>query len=143
VNRQNKLCCRRRAIESVLKSALAGSVSAADVCVAVTGDEEITELNRKYLGRDCTTDVIAFTYDFKDGRLDGEIIVNAEEALRRAKKTPHSAQDELMLYTVHGLLHLLGWDDATPEDRLRMHRQALHILHATGHQVDARTLLEE
>jgi len=143
VNRQSRVRCGSRALKSVLKSALAGAAGGVELSVAVVSDEEMRELNRRFLGRDRPTDVMAFPYGMEGGRLEGEIVVNADEACRRARDTSHSAQDELMLYVVHGLLHLLGHDDAEPDARRRMHERAIEVLRAAGRKIDAETLLED
>ena len=82
------------------------------------------------------TDVLSFAYSDEGEPLAGEIIVNAELAARQAAGRPHSAQDELMLYLVHGLLHLLGYDDHTEEDVGRMRRREHEVLAAAGRAVE-------
>jgi len=142
-NRQNRTPCDCRALKSILAATLRGAVRSAEVSVAVVTDDEIAVVNRRFLGRDRPTDVIAFPYCLEDGRLEGEIVINAEEALRRSEGTTHTAQDELMLYAVHGMLHLLGHDDATRADRKRMNGRALDILRAAGRNIDPAMLLED
>jgi len=142
-NSQDRIPCDEGAIESILASVLAGKVETAEISVAVVSDDEIAELNRRFLGRDGTTDVLAFPYASENGRLEGEIVINADEAVRRAEDVAHDSQDELMLYAVHGLLHLLGCDDAEPDDRRRMHQQALDVLARAGRRLDPESLLED
>ena len=100
--------------------------------MAVVGDEEMTELNRRFLDRGGTTDVLAFPYGEEEGHLEGEVVVNAEVALRQAQERSHGAEDELLLYAVHGVLHLLGDDDSTPARRKAMQRQGLSFLASLG-----------
>jgi probable rRNA maturation factor len=87
--------------------------------VVVTGDEEIRELNVKYLGRDYVTDVLAFPLnaggDFlppPNGILHlGEVIICYPQAVRQGEEYGHSVREELALLVIHGVLHLLGYDE--------------------------------
>jgi len=142
-NRQGRLACDLAELERVLQKALEGMCAGGELSVAIVDDEEMARLNRRFLGRDGPTDVLAFPYGEQEGRLEGEVVVNAEQALREAGGLGHGAQDELLLYVVHGVLHLLGYDDAEPAERTRMHRRALEALASAGRVLDSRTLLEE
>ncbi|MBP5232587.1 MAG: rRNA maturation RNase YbeY [Planctomycetes bacterium] len=91
----------------------------AAVNLLVAGDEEITRLNVRYLRHDFTTDVISFP----DGETVlrgavqlGDIAVNAELAGRLAAENGWKPEQELALYALHGLLHLLGYDDHSEAD---------------------------
>ena len=112
----------------------------AELGVVVTGQEEIKELNRKYLGRDRPTDVIAFhMIDYgrevesfvqpPDGmRHLGEIVISYPQALQQAKEEDHSADREMALLIVHGILHLLGYQDEEAELKRRMREKENEIL---------------
>ncbi len=136
-NRQNKLDVDRGALREVLKPLLAESVLSAWLSVAVVDDDEITRLNCRFLGRDRSTDVLAFPYAGGRDCLEGEVVVNAEEALRQAEGRSHGPQDELLLYAVHGLLHLLGYDDADARQRKAMHERELAHLLSCGRALDS------
>lgn len=107
-------------------------VPRADVGIAVVDDPAIHALNRRFLAHDYPTDVLSFRLDDGDPAadgdepLEGEIVVSAETAIRRAAEFDWPAGSELVLYVVHGLLHLAGYDDQTDEDRtvMRSHEQA-------------------
>lgn len=92
------------------------------ISVAVIGDAEMHELNRKYLDHDYPTDVLSFLLesDSASGRIEGEVIASQETAATAATSFGWSAENELVLYVIHGLLHLTGMDDATPMDRKAM-----------------------
>jgi probable rRNA maturation factor len=90
--------------------------------VALLSDAEIARLNRRFLGHRGPTDVISFALSPPGRRLEGELAVGVETARREAASRGHAAYDELMLYVAHGLLHLLGHDDAEPAARARMRR---------------------
>ncbi|MFP4028489.1 MAG: rRNA maturation RNase YbeY [Candidatus Brocadiia bacterium] len=142
-NQQNNLPCSRAEILKTIRTMLRDAGVEADLSVALVGDDKIECVNRDFLGREGTTDVIAFTYKNKGGSLEGELVVNVDEARRCAQDVEHSAGDELMLYVVHGILHLFGFEDDTPEKRRRMHERALELLEKTGRKLESDTLLEE
>jgi len=84
--------------------------------LALVDDERIGALNRRLLGREGPTDVIAFEAD--EG--EGEVIVSVDTAARQAGEWGHSLQEELRFLVAHGVLHVCGWDDTDPADRQRM-----------------------
>ncbi|MBD3246558.1 MAG: rRNA maturation RNase YbeY [Candidatus Omnitrophica bacterium] len=93
------------------------------------GNERIRELNRRYLRTDSVTDVIAFPLAEKTepGYL-GEVVVSVERAVEAAPSYRHGWEKELALYCIHGVLHLLGYDDRTAESRREMERRQEEIL---------------
>ena len=112
------------------------------ISLSVVGDIEIAELHERYFDDPSVTDVI--TLDLSgDGPgdpdaddVDGEIVVNADLALREATERGHDPSSELMFYVAHGLLHLLGWDDADRGASDRMLARQAHYLEAIGVHVD-------
>ncbi|HKL22039.1 MAG TPA: rRNA maturation RNase YbeY [Tichowtungia sp.] len=95
-----------------------------DLSVVLTDDGGITQPNREFFGKNRPTDVISFRYDPVPGEAEqaaGDLIVNAECALREGPA--HDGPDaELALYIAHGLNHLSGADDDTPQKRAAMRR---------------------
>ncbi|MCD8350460.1 MAG: rRNA maturation RNase YbeY [Planctomycetaceae bacterium] len=89
----------------------------------ITGDPEITKLNRRHLGKDEATDVLAFDDgEMEDDRLRlGDVAVSADTARREADRRGVPFDQELLFYTLHGLLHLLGMRDDLSSDRAKMH----------------------
>ncbi len=90
------------------------------VSVAIVDDATIHQLNRSYLQHDYPTDVLSFPLHREANRLEGEIIVSADTAAASAPGYGWSAAEELLLYLIHGTLHLVGHDDHAPEERRRM-----------------------
>ncbi|MCM1053396.1 MAG: rRNA maturation RNase YbeY [Ruminococcus sp.] len=90
--------------------------------VVFVGNEEIQELNKSYRGIDKITDVISFALEDNkdlinnDTRILGDIYICIPRALEQAEEYGHSLKRELSFLTVHGLLHLLGYDHQTKED---------------------------
>lgn len=85
------------------------------VSLLLTGDREIGRLHDEFLGDPSPTDVISFAVD--DG---AELVVSVDTARRVARQKGHEARAELALYVVHGLLHVMGWDDLRAKDRAEM-----------------------
>jgi probable rRNA maturation factor len=108
----------------------------ADLSVAVVTDAEIAELHEKYMHITGATDVL--TFDLAEqhhagGRhVEGEIVVSADTAKRRAEERAHPVAAELALYVVHGTLHLLGMNDATEHEAMKMHEMEDEILATIG-----------
>ena len=134
-NRQSALECPAEAVREVIRLALEKEGRDAELSVALVGDAEMAVLNERFLGSDAVTDVLAFPYESEGKFINGEIVANAELAVRESASRPHGAADELMLYVVHGLLHLLGYDDDSPEATQRMRRREQDILRAAGRVV--------
>lgn len=82
-------------------------------------DEEILELNRQYIGHDYYTDHIGFDYS-AGGILSGDIYVGIETVSTNAELYGKTYDDELHRVIIHGLLHLIGFADKTPEERAVM-----------------------
>jgi len=91
-----------------------------EISIAVMDDASIRELNHEYLDHDWATDVITFPLEDEDSLLEGEIVVSRETADREAANHPWSGDEELLLYVIHGMLHLVGFEDTTDESRAEM-----------------------
>lgn len=106
----------RRAAELVLRHR--------DVVVALVDDRTIAELHGRYLDDPTPTDVLSFPH--------GEIVVSGDTARREARARGIDPLHELVLYVVHGALHLAGHRDGKPKDRARMRRAEREVLKALG-----------
>jgi probable rRNA maturation factor len=102
--------------------------------VAVVDDATIQALHARHMGLDTPTDVLTFALagdDFVSGEpapLLGEVIVSHETAALQAADAGHDLAHEVAFLVVHGVLHLLGHDDATPAARAAMHARQAAIL---------------
>jgi probable rRNA maturation factor len=110
----------RQAVASVLAEA---GVARGVVSVAIVDDAAIHRLNAEFLEHDCPTDVLSFVLERSAEALEGEIVVSADTARQVAGRLGWPAADELLLYVVHGALHLVGYDDHEDDQRQQM-RQA-------------------
>lgn len=92
------------------------------VSVELTNDSIIHEYNREYRSVDRPTDVLSFPADEGDELLSipdgflGDIMISIPRAEEQGKELGHSTEREIIFLTVHGLLHLLGYDHMTEED---------------------------
>lgn len=117
-NRQTTLKLDRRKLIAAVRLALGqAEIRGGSVSVAVVDDPTIHELNRRFLRHDYPTDVLSFLLEQSPGCVEGEIIVSADTARERAAEFGCTPHEELLLYVVHGALHLLGYDDHTVRDR--------------------------
>ena len=127
-------------IRAAAASALRGAGSPKTVSIALVDDARIHQLNRQFLQHDYPTDVIAFPLDdgMGDEPLLGEVVVSTETAMREAAERGRAPLDEVLLYVVHGVLHLLGYDDHEESDREEMRRKEAETLGACGEGSAAR-----
>lgn len=98
------------------------------VNVRLAGDRELRRLNSRFAGDDHATDVLSFpSGDVSEGFL-GDIVVSWPAVLRQSEEFGHPAEAEFALLTVHGFLHLLGWDHRTSAEEEAMNRLAVSAL---------------
>ena len=108
-----------------------------EVDVAVVGSAEMARLNAQYLARAGATDVLSFDLSESDssgGPLSAQIVVCADLAVAEAAKRKLTPRGELLLYVVHGLLHLMGYDDTTADAADKMHAREAELLAAFGRE---------
>ena len=82
-------------------------------------DERELEVNRQFLGHDYYTDIITFDYSTA-GTLNGDIFISLDTVRSNAEEVGVSFEDELMRILIHGILHLTGQGDKTPETKAQM-----------------------
>lgn len=95
-------------------------VNSGNVVVIYVDDDYITRLNRKYLNHNYATDVLSFLLD--ENILDGEIYISVETATRQAAEYKVKIKTEIERLAIHGALHLIGYNDDTPEAKDNMTR---------------------
>ena len=99
-----------------------------DISIALMSDSEIRELNSKHLSHDYATDVISFDLSNNDDFLEGEIIASVETADREAVEHGWQGDDELLLYVIHGMLHIVGLGDKKTKETKIMRDAERHYL---------------
>jgi probable rRNA maturation factor len=107
----------KRAAQAILRDA---GIRHAVLSIAIVDDATIHQLNRSYLRHDYPTDVLSFLLEREEDCLEGEVVVSVDTAARSAVEYGWSTDDELLLYVIHGTLHLVGHDDVTSRKRSAM-----------------------
>ena len=122
----------------------------AELGLVITGQEKVQQLNKNYLGRDNPTDVLAFSLlpeqpvqdspsfvQPPDGVLHlGEVIISYPQAVVQAEERGHSVKREVAILVIHGILHLLGFEDEKPELKRVMSTREEEILSHIGGGLD-------
>ena len=116
-------------------------VENSEVSITLTNDEYIHKLNLEYRGLDRPTDVLSFAFvDSQEPEVAGgmetailgDIIISVERAYAQAQEYGHSLERELSFLTVHGMLHLLGYDHMEEEDRVEMEEEQRFVMEKLG-----------
>jgi rRNA maturation RNase YbeY len=102
--------------------------------LALVGDRRMAELHQQFMDIPGPTDVLTFELDHDArGRVTaGEVVVCVPYALRESRRRRVPPRNELLLYALHGMLHLCGYDDRTARDFATMHRREDEILNQLG-----------
>ena len=100
----------------------------------LVADDAMKKLHREFMNDDTTTDVLTFPIDATPTGdvLTGEVYVCVPQARRQAKSLGIEPQHEVLLYALHGMLHLLGYDDRSTRDFRAMHKAEDEILTKLG-----------
>lgn len=123
--RATLLATRVRAVAALLPR------PAARIGIRVVQDREMIDLHTQWHGSPSTTDVITFEASAA-GPLEVDLVLCSDQADREAKGRPHSPDEELLLYALHGLLHCCGFDDHSPEQASAMHAAEDRLLMKLG-----------
>lgn len=139
INNQSELDVDRSTIVQAVRAILEeAAIQKAHVSVVVVDDPTIHDLNRRFLDHDYPTDVLSFQLTPGPRNLEGEVVVSADTARSSAAQYGWSAWEELLLYIIHGALHLVDYDDDTPKHRTEMRVQEQAHLAKLGVKVPHR-----
>ena len=109
----------KSSIQSLLENILLDNKqNTGSINVIMTDDDTLRLMKKEYFNQDLYTDVIAFNID--DNPFEGEIYISHDRIKDNAKKFNQSFEDELKRILIHGSLHLCGYDDKTPKEKLEM-----------------------
>jgi len=98
-----------------------------DVSIIFCSDNYILDVNMRYLQHDYFTDII--TFDYCEGNvLSGDLFISIDTVRENAAEYGAEFDEELHRVIVHGLLHLIGYDDRTPEEEKEIHRKEDYYL---------------
>ena len=103
-----------------------------EISILITTPEEIHELNKQYRGMDKTTDVLSFPAPEFPPRQIGDVALNFELAQKQAKIRKVRPIDEAAMLAVHGVLHLLGYEDETESERAQMQSRMNEVMKICG-----------
>lgn len=100
-----------------------------DISYVFTSNKQIKLINKHYLNHNYFTDVITFDYT-EDNVISGDIFISIDEVRSNAGRFVTDEEDELRRVMIHGVLHLLGYNDSNDEEKdimRRMENEALHL----------------
>ncbi len=134
LNHCRSLRVDRKLLTKVVKfTASEQGITVGQVELAVFDDKGMTQLHKDYLGKPKVTDVICFDLAQDDpSQIHANLALGGQVARTQARLNRTSINKELALYTVHGLLHLLGYNDAKLADARRMHHREDELLKKLG-----------
>jgi probable rRNA maturation factor len=113
----------KRAVHSLISSLKKEfNLDISALSISFINSSELRDINKEYLNHDYDTDIITFNYSKKLQNIDGEILISFEEARRNAKKYDVTYGKELCRLVIHGMLHLLNFDDNNKENKKIMKR---------------------
>jgi probable rRNA maturation factor len=149
-NLQTKITLNTTRIEKIT-SRIIKKVGIRKVILSVVfvSGPKIKALNKKFLGRDYATDVLAFDWKLGNGaplrginkskrkELCGDIIISTDAIRQNASAFRTSLSHELVLYIIHGILHLMGFDDHNPSDIKRMRQEEAKLMKYLGNTTEA------
>ena len=121
-----------RLIEAVRSVLQEEGLKRAEISIAVVDDPTIHELNVQYLKHDYPTDVLSFVLQREEDYVDGELIVSADTAAAQSIRYGWQAADELLLYVIHGALHLVGYQDGSETEVAEMRTREDYFLAQHG-----------
>jgi probable rRNA maturation factor len=111
-------------------------VESSDIDILIVDNRTIAEINLRHLEHEGPTDIITFPISMPDdSHVEGEMIVSAPWAATIAAENGDELFDEIVLYTAHGILHLIGQDDIAVEDFEKMRRREFELLKAVGARI--------
>lgn len=103
-----------------------------NICIIFCSDNYILDVNIKFLGHDYFTDII--TFDYCEGNvLSGDLFISIDSVRENAEYYKTEFSDELNRVIVHGLLHLIGYDDHTDEEQKVMREKENYYLELRNH----------
>ena len=100
----------------------------ASISIILTNDKKLLQLKNQYFQQDILTDVITFNLEDDGDPIEGEIYISLNRVSENAIKFKQDIGIELKRVIIHGILHLLGYDDQTPEEKIIMIRMEDHYL---------------
>jgi len=132
-NEQSMLSIDKSQLQTAVATVVRESAyQSGTVSIALVDDPTIHEINRQYLGHDYPTDVLSFVLEDRQPYLEGELVVSTDTASAGAVEYEWPASSELLLYVIHGALHLVGFRDKKADEATEMRAAEAQILRKLG-----------
>lgn len=119
----NNLARYEKEIKELARKVISGENLKGELSITFVDDDKMSELNERYTGRSDSTDVLSFPFDVP--LLLGDIYISLTQANRQKEV---GILSELKLLTIHGILHLAGYNDSTEEERNEMREREKEYL---------------
>ena len=98
-----------------------------EITILIVSNQKITQLNKQYRDNDFSTDVLSFNIDYEDQdsgyKYLGDVVISGEKAIEQSIEIGHDIKRELAILIIHGVLHLIGYDHESYEDREKMFKR--------------------
>ena len=137
INLQKHYPIKQNEMKKLVRRVLKNEKRDAELNLVFMDNKGIKKINNMFLGHNYATDVLSFAYheDPRNKTITGEILVSVEMAVQQAQNRACSVEGEIALYLIHGVLHLLGYDDRKKRDAKKMHQRAGDLLSVLGYRV--------
>ncbi len=134
-NLQDHFEVNEEEVGRVVRSFLEMEGRDAKLSIAFVDNDEIRSVHQRFLSSHEVTDVISFSLGDEGDFVDGEIVVSVETAVEVAHSKQSCVEGEIILYVIHGILHLLGFDDNNVVNSRIMHEKESEVLSFFGYRV--------
>jgi len=104
----------------ITNEVLRDSSRVGQICYIFCSDEYLLQINREYLNHDYYTDIVTFNYN-EGKKVGGDIFISVDRIIENADTFKTDFTEELKRVMIHGILHLLGYNDTSPELKRKMH----------------------
>ena len=133
INRHKKYRVNERLVKKIILKILKyiGKPRDTELEVIFLADKAIRPINKTYKRRDAPTDVLSFKLDrdeFGSRKFLGEIFISIDRAKENSRRFKADFKEEIVLYVIHGILHLFGYDDEDAASKRRMSKKEKEIL---------------
>jgi len=133
---------KSKALENAVRTAAAVALTnqPGDVTIILSNDEFIHDYNKQYRDVDRSTDVLSFGSDEIDPETGekylGDVIISLDHAQFQAQEANHPVAEEVSMLAIHGILHLLGYDHSTEDEKKTMWNKQEELLSQIGIKMD-------
>ena len=118
-DKEFKLKNKRKIISWIKRIVSNFSKIPGEISIVLTSDNYILEINNQYLNHNYFTDIITFDYS-TETIISGDIFISIDTVFSNSKKFNTSFNEELLRVIIHGILHLVGFKDKSPKERIEM-----------------------